>query len=299
MEHSKLGRGLEQLFNNEVMFNDGQGIDLNKLEQSIQDNTKKEDIVDIKLSELRPNPYQPRKTFDEESLNELAKSIKEYGVLQPIIVRKSIKGYDIIAGERRTKATERAGLDTIPAIIKDFTDAQMMEVALLENIQRENLTVIEEAEAYKAIIDELGITQDNLSKKLGKSRSHITNMLGLLRLPENVKKLVNTGALSMGHARAISKIDDVSKMSEIALKVVTESLTVRDVEEIVSGKTVEKKNPIYKAPKSNEYALVQKVLREKIGTMVKVSNKKIEIPFDSANDLERILKVLKIEIKED
>lgn len=299
MENKKLGRGLEQLFNNEVMFNDGQGIDLNKLEQSIQDNTKKEDIVEIKLSELRANPYQPRKTFDEESLNELAKSIKEYGVLQPIIVRKSIKGYDIIAGERRSKASEIAGLKTIPAIVKDFTDAQMMEVALLENIQRENLTVIEEAEAYKNIIDELGITQENLGKKLGKSRSHITNMLGLLRLPDNVKKLVNSGSLSMGHARAISKVEDSSKMSEIAEKVVTENLTVRDVEEIVSGDKVEKKNPIVKKQSNNEYALVQRVLREKIGTMVKVGNRKIEIPFDSEADLERILKVLKIEIKED
>lgn len=299
MEHTKLGRGLEQLFNNEVMFNEGQGIDLNQLEKTIQEETSKKDIVEINISDLRPNPYQPRKTFDEEALNELAISIKEYGVLQPIIVRKSIKGYDIIAGERRTKASSLAGLTKIPAIIKDFSDAQMMEVALLENIQREDLSVIEEAQAYKNIIDELEITQEDLAKKIGKSRSHVTNMIGLLRLPDNVKKLVNSNAISMGHARAISKLENEEKMNEIAVKIITENLTVRDVEEIVNGNNIVKKNPIIKKIHVNEYALVQRVMREKIGTMVKVGSKKIEIPFDSSKDLERILEILHIDVKED
>lgn len=289
MENKKLGRGLEQLFNN-------QALDLDVMEKTIVESVKESDIVELKLSELRSNPYQPRKFFDDEALQELAESIKEYGVIQPIIVRKSIKGYDIIAGERRVKASKLAGKDTIPAIIKDFTDGQMMEVALLENIQREDLSVIEEAEAYKNIIEELEITQEQLGIKLGKSRSHITNMLGLLRLPKSVKKLVDSKAISMGHARAISKMEDEDKMSELATRVVTENLTVRDVETILNGAEVPKKNPIIKKSSHNEYEYVQRILREKIGTMVKITNKKIEIPFDSEKDLERILDILKIDV---
>ena len=175
-----LGKGLEELFNNEQ-------IDFNKMEEKIVASTPKEEIVEVNINELRSNPYQPRKIFDEEKLQELASSIKEHGVFQPIIIKKSIKGYEIIAGERRVKACERAGLTTIPAIIRNFDDTDMMEIALLENLQRENLTSIEEANAYKKLLDNLALTQDELAKKLGKSRSHITNMLGLLNLPDEVK----------------------------------------------------------------------------------------------------------------
>lgn len=170
-----LGRGLEELFNSE-------NLELEKIESRIMEGATKDEIVEINLSELRSNPYQPRKIFDEEALKELSDSIKVYGVFQPIIVKKSIKGYDIIAGERRAKASKMAGLTTIPAIVRDFSDEQMMQIALLENLQRENLTAIEEATAYKDIIAALQITQDDLARKLGKSRSHITNMLGLLKL---------------------------------------------------------------------------------------------------------------------
>ena len=167
-----LGRGLEELFNSE-------SLELSKIENKIIEEADKDEIIDIDLSQLRSNPYQPRKIFDEEALKELSESIKEYGVFQPIIVKKSIKGFDIIAGERRVKASKMAGKTTIPEIVRDFTDDQMMQIALLENLQRENLTAIEEATAYKDIINALNITQDDLAKKLGKSRSHITNMLGL------------------------------------------------------------------------------------------------------------------------
>ena len=165
-----LGRGLESLFNNE-------NINLDNFEKSVYETATREEIVDIKLSELRANPYQPRRVFNDEALQELASSIKEHGVFQPIIVKKSIKGYEIIAGERRVRASKLAGLTEIPAIIRNLDDNQMMEIALLENLQRENLSAIEEALAYKSMLEKLGLTQEELSTRVGKSRSHITNTL--------------------------------------------------------------------------------------------------------------------------
>ena len=204
-----LGRGLEELFNSE-------SLELSKIENKIIEEADKDEIIEIDLSQLRSNPYQPRKIFDEEALKELSESIKEYGVFQPIIVKKSIKGFDIIAGERRVKASKMAGKTTIPAIVRDFTDEQMMQIALLENLQRENLTAIEEATAYKDIINALNITQDDLAKKLGKSRSHITNMLGLLRLPNSVQDMVLKSEISMGHARVLSKLENNEDITSLA-----------------------------------------------------------------------------------
>ena len=178
-----LGKGLEELFNSE-------SLEISKLEERIRETATSDEIIEINLDELRKNPYQPRKVFDEESLKELSDSIKTYGVFQPIIVKKSIRGYEIIAGERRVRASKMAGLSTIPAIVKDFTDEQMMQIALLENLQREDLTAIEEANAYKELISMLQITQEELSNRLGKSRSHITNMLGLLNLPLSVQDML-------------------------------------------------------------------------------------------------------------
>ena len=175
-----LGRGLEELFNNEPM-------DYNKIEEKIVTETPKEEIVKVPIKELRANPYQPRKIFDEKALEELATSIKEHGVFQPIIVKKSIKGYEIIAGERRVKASTMAGLQEVPAIVREFSDNEMMEIALLENLQREDLNSIEEANAYKNLISNLNITQEQLAERLGKSRSHITNMIGLLTLPDSTQ----------------------------------------------------------------------------------------------------------------
>ena len=208
-----LGKGLEQLFSNESLYSGP----IDPIEEIVE-NTPKEDIVDIKLSELRSNPYQPRQKFDEEKLVELANSIKEYGVLEPIIVTKSIKGYEIVAGERRKKASELAGLETIPAIIKEFTDSEMMQIALLENIQRENLTAIEEAEAYSNLLKVLNVTQEELANKIGKSRSYITNMAGLLNLPESVKNDILHGLISAGHAKILSKLENEELITELAEK---------------------------------------------------------------------------------
>ena len=292
MEQKKkaLGRGLEQLFDSEVL-------DFDSFESNILKSADENDIVNINLSEIRSNPYQPRKTFNEESLKELADSIKNYGVFQPIIVKKSIKGYDLIAGERRVRASKMAGLETIPAIVKDFSDELMREIALLENLQRENLTAVELAWAYKGIIDSLHITQDELAAKLGKSRSSVTNVLGLLRLPASVQDMVLEGKLSMGHARELSKFDDREEIIKYANKIVDENLSVRDMEELSRSDEVKKKNPVTRVNKTdNEYQYVEKELSEHFGTKVKVGNKKIEIKFVNDNDLNRLLEIMSIKL---
>lgn len=287
-KHKALGRGLEQLFSNER-------IDFDNLEKNIIEEAKSSDIVEINVDEIRSNPYQPRKTFDEESLNELAESIKMHGVVQPIIVKKGIKGYELIAGERRTKASRLAGLKTIPAIIRDFDDEEMMEIALIENIQRENLNPIEEASAYQHIIERTGMTQEEIAKKFGKSRSYITNMLGLLKLPDETKRLVSTGKISTSHARTLSKLDDENEIEKLANQIMANDLNVRQIEEI--ARDINK--PKQKNTKPNTYSIFENIMRDKIGTKVKISNHKIEIPFDSEKDLERILEILNIEIEED
>ena len=285
-----LGRGLEQLFNDE-------GLNFDTIENTIIEEAKTNNqIVEIDLSELRANPYQPRKNFDEEALNELASSIKEHGVFQPIIVKKSIKGYEIIAGERRFRASKLAGMQTIPAIVKDFSDEEMMQIALLENLQRENLTSIEEAKAYKSIIESMNITQDELAKKVGKSRSHVTNILGLLKLPASVQDMVLYNKLSMGHARVLSKLDDPKTIEDLAQRVITEDLSVRKLESLVYDN--EEKEVKTKKSSNNEYKYMEDFLKEKLGTNVKINNNKISIKFSNVQDLNRILEIMNIDINE-
>ena len=288
-----LGKGLEELFNNEQ-------IDFDSIEEKIIDSTPKDEIVELDLDQLRTNPYQPRKVFDEEKLQELANSIKEHGVFQPIIVKKSsVKGYEIIAGERRVKASVMAGLSKIPAIVRNFSDQEMMEIALLENLQRENLNSIEEAMAYRSLIDSMKITQDELAKRLGKSRSHITNMLGLLSLPEEVKDMIIDNKISMSHARVLSKMEDDNKVEELANKVVKDNISVRDLENISSTEDIPKKVSVNRVQKPhNEYKYIENELRDILGTKVKVENKKIEIFFESSVDLTRILDILNVDIKD-
>ena len=260
-----LGKGLEQLFSNEV-------IDFDNFEKKIVNETKDSDIVEIPLTEIRSNPYQPRKEFDEKSLSEFA---------------KSIKGYEIIAGERRTRASKMAGKTTIPAIIREFTDQEMMEIALIENIQREDLNPIEEAEALAKIIETSQITQEEASKKFGKSRSYITNILGLLSLPEKTKKYVREGKITMGHARVL--------INSLADLIIEEGLSVRETEKLTSNSDMPKKNKIKREPIYNaRHTIYESIMRERIGTKVKIGTKKIEIPYDSDNDLDRILDILGI-----
>lgn len=282
-----LGRGLEDLFNNEP-------IEYSKMESKILEETPKENIVELNLDELRANPYQPRKVFDEEALKELSLSIKEHGVFQPIIAKKSIKGYEIIAGERRVKASKLAGLKTIPAIVRDFTDNEMMEIALLENLQRENLNAIEEAEAYKNLLTTLDITQEKLAERIGKSRSYITNMIGLLNLPEEVQKLLESKKITMSHARVLSKIEDPKKITELANKIIAENLNVRDIEEISKDSNIKKTKEIKKNNENNEYKYIENELCEKLGTKVKIKSNKLEVNFSNINDLNRILEIMNI-----
>ena len=284
-----LGRGLEDLFNNEP-------IEYNKMESKIIEETPKENIVELNLDELRANPYQPRKVFDEEALQDLANSIKEHGVFQPIIAKKSIKGYEIIAGERRVKASRLAGLKTVPAIIREFTDNEMMEIALLENLQRENLNAIEEAEAYKNLLTTLDITQEKLAQRIGKSRSHITNMIGLLNLPEQVKQLLEEKKLTMSHARVLSKIENEEQIMNLANKIIAENLNVRDIEEISKDETIKKTKEITKHTDNNEYKYIEDELCEHFGTKVKVKGNKLEFSFSNINDLNRILEIMKINL---
>ena len=285
-----LGRGLEELFFNEPIAYD-------KVEEKIITETPSEEIVNVKISELRSNPYQPRKVFDEAALQELASSIKEHGVFQPIIVKKSIKGYEIIAGERRVKASQIEGLEEIPAIIREFNDTEMMEIALLENLQRENLNAIEESMAYKKLLETLGLTQEELAKRLGKSRSHITNMLGLLNLPEEIQTQISDKKISMGHARVLSKLDNKEQQQELAEKVISEGLSVRKLEEITTSDEEFARTHQIKKQKTetSEYKYVQDDLCEKLGTKVRIKSNKIEISFVNASDLNRLLEIMHIE----
>ena len=291
MEQKKkaLGRGLEQLFGSEML-------DFDQFESNIMKSTDESDIKELSIIDIRPNPYQPRKTFNEESLKELSDSIKNYGVFQPIIVKKSIKGYDLIAGERRLRASKLAGLTTIPAIIKDFSDEQMREIALLENLQRENLTPIELAWAYKGIIDSLHIRQEDLADKIGKSRSHVTNTLGLLRLPEEIQNQILDNKISMGHAKILSKIEDDYKVKEYADKIVNEKISVRELEDLSKGQDIKKIVPINRKVKTSDYDYIESALRDLLDTKVLIRDKKIEIFFENGNDLDRLLEVMNLKI---
>ena len=294
MEQKKkaLGKGLEELFSSEVL-------DFDTFESNIMETAEENDIKEIPVSEIRPNPYQPRKTFNEEALNELAESIKNYGVFQPIIVKKGLRGYDLIAGERRLRASKIAGLTKIPAIVKEFTDDEMREISLLENIQRENLTAIELAWAYKGIIDNLDIRQEDLAQKIGKSRSHVTNTLGLLNLPKSVQEMILNGDISMGHARVLSKMDDDDEVIKLADRIVHENISVHELEDISKKDDIKKRMPINKRINNNNYnySQVEDGLRDLLGTNVKINDKKISIYFENVNDLNRILEIMNIEIK--
>ncbi|AMB94027.1 ParB/RepB/Spo0J family partition protein [Aerococcus sanguinicola] len=264
-----------------------------------------EQVVEVALDEIRPNPYQPRLNFSEKALQELADSIAEQGLLQPIILRKSaIKGYEIIAGERRYRATKLNGAETIPAIVREMTDAQMIETAIIENLQREDLTPLEEAQAYQNLIDSLSLTQAEAAKRLGKSRSYIANYLRLLDLTPEVKELVQDGDLSMGQARTLLALKNPKDQTRLAKKVVNEGMTVRQLEKMVQSlnEPVEaQKSQKVQAPQKPTYIRESEdLLMDKFGTNVQIQSKgdhgKIEIEYLSEEDLTRILDLLNIRL---
>ena len=284
-----LGKGLEELFGAEVL-------DFDTLEEKIVEETPKEEIKQVKLDELRSNPYQPRKVFDENALQELASSIKEHGVFQPIIVKRSIKGYEIVAGERREKASKLAGRETIPAIIRDFNDQEMMEIALLENLQREDLNPIEEAMAYQNLMASRGLNHEQLASRIGKSRSYVTNMVGLMNLPDSVKELVIAKKISATHARTLSKIKDPNKVEEMADRIINEGLTTLAIEEMTQDKSFEKRNKMERreTEENKTYKYIQELLCDRLATKVRIRGTKIEINFQDLDDFNRIMDALNI-----
>lgn len=258
--------------------------------------TKNESVSQINISEIKANPYQPRKIFDNAALDELSESIKEHGILQPVVVRKAGKRFELVVGERRFRAAKLAKLDEIPAIIKELTDQQMMELAILENLQREDLTPIEEAEAYQKLMEALNLTQEQLAFRLGKSRPHIANHVRLLALPKEVRQMISDKQLSMGHGRTLLGLRSKKIIPETADKVVKDNLNVRQLENLVQRlnedvprETIEKKKDIFIEEKQSE-------LRDRFGTNVQIKKNKnkgkIEIEFFSEEDLERILELL-------
>lgn len=274
----------------------GKGIDALFREESVH---KEDQIQQIAVAKILANPFQPRKTFDEVAIEELAASILEHGIIQPIIVRKNGKKYEIVAGERRYRAAKMAGLTEVPVIVKDFDEQQMMEVAILENLQREDLTPIEEAEAYNSLIVKLNFTQDDLAQRLGKSRPHIANLIRLLQLPDDVRELVNEGKLTMGHGRALLGLKNKRLIPEVANKVMKDHLNVRQLEKYIqdANEAVSRETKVTKKDIHTEATESQ--LREYFGTQVQIKKAKnrgkIEIEFYSEDDLQRILEILNIE----
>ncbi|GLB59220.1 ParB/RepB/Spo0J family partition protein [Cytobacillus sp. NCCP-133] len=273
-----LGKGLNAFFNN-------------------MEEEKQETVKEVQIKELRPNPYQPRKIFGKEAIEELKQSIVEHGILQPIIVRKSIKGYEIVVGERRFRAAKEAGMVTVPVVVKELNEQQMMELAVLENLQREDLTPIEEAAAYQLLMDKLTVTQEELAKRLGKSRPHIANHIRLLSLPPKIQELISDGKISMGHGRALLGLRKKEKLPAVVEKTVKEGLNVRQLEKLIqqlNDVSRETKKP--KVQKDLFLKERESSLRERFGTSVHIKQSKnkgkIEIEFFSKEDLERIIELL-------
>lgn len=285
-KRSGLGKGLESIF----------GSDVTQYLDDIQTNTaeapgRKE--IEIPIEEIRPNPYQPRKEFDKKSLEELSDSIKTHGIFTPLLVRKAISGYDLIAGERRLRAARMAGLKTVPAIQVDFTDEQMMEIAILENVQREDLNPIEEAAAYDSLVKKLGYTQEKLAERVGKSREYCANIMRLLKLPDDVQALVISKKLTMSHVRPLLSLDE-NKIYDAAEKVMKDKMSVREVEKYV--KEINQRNTTQKEKKVKEVDPMIKDLQvqlsEKLGTEVIFSKKAFTISYSDTDDLNRILEIL-------
>ncbi|MBP3966884.1 ParB/RepB/Spo0J family partition protein [Paenibacillus lignilyticus] len=274
----------------------GRGLDALIPSLSVSEDDK---VVEVSLTQLRPNPYQPRKTFDDDAIKELAESIKQHGVIQPIIVRTVLKGYEIIAGERRFRASQLCGNTTIPAVIRNFSDQQVMEIALIENLQREDLNAMELAIAYQALMDKFDLTQEELSMKVGKSRSHIANFLRLLSLPEQIKDNVSRGTISMGHARAIVGVKEDARKKELAELTITNEWSVRQLEEAIKNldqPTAEKPKSQSSKKRDPYIDQLEETLREQFKTTVKIKQQKdkgrIELLYYNKQDLERLLELL-------
>lgn len=280
-----LGKGLNSIF----------GQDVEQYLDDIQNNAAEAPgrrEVELPIEEIRPNPYQPRKEFDKKALEELSESIKTHGIFTPLLVRKSVSGYDLITGERRLRAAKMAGLKTVPAIQVEFTEEQMMEIAILENVQREDLNPIEEAAAYESLIQKLGYTQEKLAERVGKSREYCANIMRLLKLPEDVKSMVVNKQLTMSHVRPLLSLNDEEEIYEAAEKIKKNKMSVREVEAYVrdvNGGGQKKPKKKEKDPMIRDLEIQ---LSEKLGTQVVFSKKSFTISYHDTDDLNRILELI-------
>lgn len=296
-----LGKGLDALFGDvEVSIlndeNKNDGYEAN--DKSNEETITSSGISYINIDEIKPNANQPRKTFDEGKLEELASSIEAHGLIQPLVVRKSNNGYEIVAGERRWRAARKIGLREIPAIVRELNDEENMLLAIIENMQREDLDPIEEAEGINQMIETYGLSQEQVSKSLGKSRPYISNQLRLLKLPTYIRKLVSEGKLSSGHVRALINVPDENKQISLAKQAVEQGLSVRQIEVLAKeSKDVTKKAKSKKPKKSADVKRVEEDLKNTLGTKVNLNQNgkkgKIEIEFYSKDELERLIEMLK------
>ena len=287
-----LGRGLNALFAEQAPI-----MPDNRVETEEKSNSYVRDkVLYIDINDIKPNAEQPRKTFDKEKISELSQSIIEHGIIQPLVVRKSGKHYEIVAGERRWRAAREAELSVVPCIVRQFSDEENMLVAIIENMQREDLNPIEEAMGLEQMISAYGMTQEEVSKSVSKSRPYITNTLRLLKLPEEIKALVSEGKISTGHARALITVKNKTKQEELCKKIIKDGISVRDVERLASEEKKTRKKPL-KRVKSPDTLNVERELKEIYGTKVTINSRgnkgTVELEFYSKDELNRLIDLLK------
>ncbi len=292
-----LGKGLDTLIPNKVNEETKKTDSKNITKEAAQEDGP---VTIVNITKVEPNREQPRKNFDEDALEELAESIKQYGLLQPILVQDRKTYYEIIAGERRWRASKKAGLKEIPVIIRNYTDQEIVEISLIENIQREDLNPIEEAQAYKRLLTEFNLKQDEVAERVSKSRTAVTNSMRLLKLCDDVQQMIIDDMISTGHARALISIEDPEQQYAIAQKIFDEKLSVRDVEKLVKSlnkPAKEKKSNSVNKSLEAVYQEIEENLKQKLSTKVSITSKgngagKIEIEFYSHDDLEKIMDLL-------
>jgi ParB family transcriptional regulator, chromosome partitioning protein len=282
MERRALGKGLGALIPDKV----------------VDSTVRKEEIIYVQSGQIKPNPFQPREDFDQQSIDELAQSIKEKGVIQPLLVRRRGDNYELIAGERRLRAANSLGLNEIPIIVREVSDQDSLELALIENIQREGLNPIEEAHAYQHLIDKFNVTQEKISEVLGKARVSVTNTLRLLKLPHEIQGEMKKGRISFAHGRALLEIEDANQQRSLAQDIISKGLSVREVENLIKSRRPKSiKRNIGKGQREPLIAILEEQLQHALATKVRISKRKkrghITIEFYSPEDLERIVNVIK------
>jgi ParB family chromosome partitioning protein len=277
------------------------GRGLQALIPDTQEEADEQRVLQIEIDRVSPNPYQPRQSFDQARLDELARSIVEKGVIQPITVREVDDEYELIAGERRLRAAKQAGFNTIPAMVKSISSPEeMMELSLIENIQRDDLNPIHEARAYLRLLEECRLTQEEIATRVGKNRSSVANTLRLLRLPEEVQKHVLADEISMGHARALLALEDRTEQTTLCKQIVQKGLSVRKVEQLIKNRFKDVRESPRAPRKSNDLLAVEEIMQRMLGTRVNINQGqhkgKIEIEFYSTDDLNRILDLMKVRL---